>query len=263
MPNGAAVFVGRPEMTAGPINRYRNVVFVEKEGFESLFQRADLRERFDMVIMSTKGMSVTAARRLVDELSAAGVQILVLHDFDKSGFSILETLRSDTRRYTFETKPKVIDIGLRLEDVEAMGLQSELVHYSGKVDPRINLRVNGATEAECGVLVEGSRPPWRGKRVEINAMTSRQILDFVERKLVEHGVEKVIPDTGDLARAFQGAVARARAQEIINKVQKDTIEVPPDLEEMVRHQIEDTPQPWDRAVESIAAKLLRPSRGAS
>ena len=46
-------------------------------------------------------------------------------------------------------------------------------------------------------------------------------------------------------------------------MQKDTIEVPPDLEEMVRHQIEDTPQPWDRAVESIAAKLLRPSRGAS
>ncbi len=120
--------------------------------------------------MSTKGMSVTAARRLVEDLSASGVRIFVLHDFDKSGFSILKTLRSDTRRYTFKTMPEVIDIGLRLEDVEAMGLQSEIVHYSGKIDPRINLRVNGATEAECGFLVKTSRSPWRGKRVPSNSV---------------------------------------------------------------------------------------------
>ncbi len=46
----------------------------------------------------------------------------------------------------------------------------------------------------------------------------------------------------------------ARAQETTNKMQKDTIEVPPDLEEMVRHQIEDTSRPWDHAIESLAAK---------
>ncbi len=94
-------------------------------------------------------------------------------------------------------------------------------------------------------------------------MVSRLILNFVERKLVENGVKKVIPGAGELARAFQGAVARARAQEIINKMKTDTIEVPPGLEEMVRDQIEDTSRPWDRAIENLAAKLLRPSRGAS
>ena len=72
VPNGEAISVGRPEITSGPINRYRNVLFVEKEGFESLFQRADLRERLDIAVMSTKGMSVIAARQLVEELSAVG-----------------------------------------------------------------------------------------------------------------------------------------------------------------------------------------------
>jgi hypothetical protein len=52
-----------------------------------LFDKVQLAERY--AIMSTKGMSVT----LVDTLD---VPLLVLHDFDKSGFSIAATLRRDT-----------------------------------------------------------------------------------------------------------------------------------------------------------------------
>jgi DNA topoisomerase VI subunit A len=103
--------------------------------------------------MSTKGMSVTAARQLVEKLSEQGVTILVCHDFDTSGFSILHTLQSDTRRYRFNTRPKVVDAELRLADVQAMDLQSEPVEYrSYKMDPRLNLRHCGATE-ECNFLV--------------------------------------------------------------------------------------------------------------
>ena len=65
-------------------------------------------------------MSNTAARCLVDELSTRGVTIYVLHDFDKSGFAILHTLRTNTRRYRFRTTPKVIDLGLTLSDVNRM-----------------------------------------------------------------------------------------------------------------------------------------------
>jgi hypothetical protein len=52
-------------------------------------------------------------------------KLLVLHDFDVSGFSIFGTLSSDGRRYRFENNLPIEDIGLRLADVEAMGLQSE------------------------------------------------------------------------------------------------------------------------------------------
>ena len=123
--------------TIGPHNRYRFVLFVEKEGFDSLFESVRLANRYDLAIMSTKGMSVTAARQLVEDLSDKDVTILVLHDFDKSGFSILGTLQNDTRRYTFSGSPNVVDLGLRLSDVKKLGLQSEAVQYTGHVDPVI------------------------------------------------------------------------------------------------------------------------------
>jgi hypothetical protein len=90
--------VDLPEMavfpTCGPGHRYGAIAFVEKEGFLPLFRAVRLAERYDLAIMSTKGLSVTASRLLVDRLCAAHqVPLLVLHDFDKSGFSILGTLR--------------------------------------------------------------------------------------------------------------------------------------------------------------------------
>src|SRR5262249_38753994 len=107
--------------TRGPANRFRFALFVEKEGFDALLARAGIARRYDVAIMSTKGMSVTAARRLAEEFARQGVTLLVLHDFDKSGFSILHTLQNDTPRYRFTHRPRVLDLGLRLADVEALG----------------------------------------------------------------------------------------------------------------------------------------------
>jgi hypothetical protein len=56
----------------GPANRYKYALFIEKEGFNPLIERSKIRERFDIMAFSSKGMSVTAARRLVDALSAKG-----------------------------------------------------------------------------------------------------------------------------------------------------------------------------------------------
>lgn len=83
--------------TVGPDHRYAAVLFVEKEGFNPLLKAARIAEKYDLAIMSTKGMSTTAARQLVERLTEKGVKILVLHDFDKSGFSIVHTLRTSTR----------------------------------------------------------------------------------------------------------------------------------------------------------------------
>ena len=52
--------------TIGPDHRYGAILFVEKEGFMPLFDAVKLKERYDLAMMSTKGMSVTASRELVD-----------------------------------------------------------------------------------------------------------------------------------------------------------------------------------------------------
>ena len=84
-----------PVWTSGPSGRYGAVLFCEKEGFNDLFAAVHLAERYDLAIMSTKGVSVTAARRLVDEICARyHIPLLVLHDFDKSGRRQREALQS-------------------------------------------------------------------------------------------------------------------------------------------------------------------------
>jgi hypothetical protein len=105
--------------TVGPSNRYGDILFIEKEGFLPLFRAVQLAERYDIAIMSTKGMSVTASRELIDDLCGEHpVRLLVLHDFDKAGFSIVGTLRRDTRRYAFRNSNiEVIDLGMRIGDI--------------------------------------------------------------------------------------------------------------------------------------------------
>ena len=247
--------------TVGPQRRFSTILFIEKEGFLPLFDRVKLAERYDIAIMSTKGMSVTAARQLVEHLTTQGVTIVVMKDFDKAGFSIVNTLRSDTRRFQYSARPNVIDLGLRLTDVEAMGLGSEPVEYDSTADPRNNLRESGATEEECNFLVSHrTSSGWKGKRVELNMMTSRQFLDWMEAKFAEAGVQKVVPDQAVLEKAYRRAVRQAVVQKAINDTivtlsQSKEIVIPPDLTERVRLAITNTAQSWDIAVWQLAGTL--------
>src|SRR6476620_3241965 len=86
----------------GPAGGISGVLFCEKEGFSPLFKAVDLANRYDLMIISTKGQSVTAARTLVDSICGDNdLPLFVLHDFDLAGFAILGVLQRDTRRYQF------------------------------------------------------------------------------------------------------------------------------------------------------------------
>jgi DNA topoisomerase VI subunit B len=245
--------------TSGPANRFGYALFVEKEGFYPLLEAAQIAERYDLAIMSTKGMSVTAARQLVEKLSEQGVTILVCHDFDTSGFSILHTLQSDTRRYRFNTRPKVVDAELRLADVQAMDLQSEPVEYrSYKMDPRLNLRHCGATE-ECNFLVRrGADGGWTGQRVELNAMTSDQFITWLEGKLADVGVQKVVPDQAALQNAYRRAVRQRRVQAAIEEAlayidDDEEMPIPDDLATRINEALDGSAHSWDRVLWTLVA----------
>ena len=243
--------------TFGPENRYQFVLFVEKEGFNELLRFARFAERYDLAIMSTKGMSVTASRKLVESLSEKSVTVLVLHDFDKSGFSIVQTLRTDTRRYQYTIAPKVIDLGLRLADVQDMNLEKEDVTYDSGVDPKENLRDGGASEEECSFLVGGGRPKaWYGHRVELNAMSSDQLVTWLDGKLEKAGVCKIVPDEDVLGRAYRRAVCVSRIQKevdmVVAKYDGSSVEIPVDLSQRIGKMIHGTTMSWDFAVSKLA-----------
>jgi hypothetical protein len=263
--------------TKGPHHRFNFALFIEKEGFDALLERAQIARRYDLAIFSSKGMSSTAARQLVDALSGEGVTILVLHDFDLAGLTITYTLDHDTKRYQFESEPEVIDLGLRLADVKAMDLQSEPVEIKQNKDPRDKFRGFNdpiytdenynqdydVSEEELNWLVEPrsyadkASGIWRGKRCELNAMTSRQFIDWLESKLEDQGVEKVIPDEETLSAAWRRARRAAQIREAIKVLDEEAEDedadeknlVPLNLEKRVRKLLKEQPTlSWDQAL---------------
>ena len=249
---------------------YGACLFIEKEGFHELFAQAKLQERYDLALMSTKGTSTTSARRLIEALVARGVMVYCIRDFDEKGFEIARTLREDTRRYSWSGEG-AIDLGLRLEDVERFNLESEPVYY-GKRRIEDGLRKAGATEAEIAFLAR--------RRVELNAFTSDQLLEWVEEKLVESGVEKIIPDEIRLA-----GIAAAQVEEILIKERREAVmrrlekilakveasaraeakelipQVQGNLREAVAETFETEPElPWGTALAEIVSSRLREVR---
>jgi hypothetical protein len=252
--------------THGPARRFGGILFIEKEGFLPLLKAVRLAERYDLAIMSTKGMSVTASRLLVDQLCGEHkIPLFVLRDFDKSGFSIVGTLMRDTRRYSFSNAIQVIDLGLRLKDVEEWNLEAETVVY-GKSDPRDNLYANGATDDEVAFLYdEDQSMHYRhvGQRVELNAFTSEDLVAWIEAGLKQHGIQKVVPDVTTLETAFRRAAARTfvdhQLPEIVRYAQEQAlrVKVPEMLAQTIKAQLETDPKlSWDNVVASLARKQV-------
>ncbi|HEX8843071.1 MAG TPA: DUF2399 domain-containing protein [Pyrinomonadaceae bacterium] len=247
--------------TFGPRNRFHTVLFIEKEGFMPLLRRAQIAERYDLALMSTKGVSTTAARALVDRLQ--GARFLVLHDFDKAGFTIAATLKRSTKRYRFSTRPDVVDLGLRLSDVREEGLESEPVTYPKSSRLRLNLHNNGATKEEAEFLVSD----WQrgiGQRVELNALASDHFITWLERKLELHGVKKLVPDGEVLAEAYRRALFVKTINGEIKKANdearkaSESAKVPKTLRRQIDKLLKSSPAlAWDDALAQIVTKKER------
>jgi hypothetical protein len=152
----------------------------------------------------------------------------------------------------------VIDIGLRQTDVEEMRLEAEPFPCNDKDPDRTQetLRRHGATEREIAFLME--------KRVELNAMPADVFIQWLERKLRQHGCEKVIPDDNAVLdrHARQIIMAQLLNQELdrvreMTEAAANAVALPKDLRARVRRLLRDQPDiPWDLAVAEIARSLV-------
>jgi SOS response regulatory protein OraA/RecX len=231
----------------GPDGNISGVLFCEKEGFNPLFKEVNLANRHDLMIVSTKGVSVTAARRLCDEICGDhDLPLFVLHDFDVAGFMIFGTLQRDTRRYQFTNAFEVIDLGLRLEDIVGLEQEPAAATKTSKQKLQEQLAENGATGAEIAILLN--------ERVELNAMTSDALIAMIERKLKAYGLKKVIPDDELLSEAYQAFHRSQELREAFEKLEREfkesKIKIPKSLKNKVRAVLNKNPDlRWDDAVQ--------------
>jgi len=192
---------------------------------------------------------------LLDRLAPDIDAVFVLHDFDVAGFSIFGTLGADSRRYNFENEVNLVDIGLRLDDIKRLGLDAEPVINSDWTARSRTLRRHGATAEEIEFL--------ENRRVELNAMTSSQFIDFIEAKLVEHGVKKVVPDTAVIETHARRLIEQRLAKEAIEIMRNflqgkaAAIELPGDLREQIEEELKRDPSlSWDAAEAAVIKRWL-------
>jgi hypothetical protein len=238
----------------GPSGSISAVLYCEKEGFDPLFKAVDLANRYDLMIVSNKGVSVTAARQLIDRVCGDhNLPLFVLHDFDVAGFMILGTLQRDTRRYQFSNTIEVVDLGLRLADIAGLEREPAAATKTNKSILRRQLAENGATAAEIDILLT--------ERVELNAMTSDALIAMVERKLKDYGLKKVIPDDDMLGKTYRefhrSNELREKFEEIVDEYEETKIKIPKNLKKKVRAILDKhSDLRWDDAVRIVLGTEL-------
>jgi hypothetical protein len=222
--------------TRGARNRISAVLICEKEGFDDLLQHEGIPNRYDLALMSTKGISARAARDLAVGL---GVPCFTLHDMDKNGFVMAAGF------------PFATDLGIHMEDVEEWGLAPESQYHQNPGQTERTLIRNGASPDEAEFIANG-------QRVELNMFTSDQLVEYVEGKLQEHDVEKVIPDQETLEQGWERAYMARRINDLIDHIYEHgtgELEVeemrpmPDNMADRIRGQFdEDDTQSWDEAL---------------
>jgi DNA topoisomerase VI subunit B len=251
--------------TPGPKHRFEFALFIEKEGFNDLLAYRRIQERYDIALFSTKGMSTSACRELIDRLSQAGVTTLVAHDFDKTGVSINHTLGKTSDAYTYKKPPKLIQIGLTWEDVVSLDLakEGEDVELTKRTkpnqkrgkDPREKLREMDVPEDGVRFLCsgyDGDKRCYVGKRVELNHLTNDRFIQWLEGKFKQHGVCKVVPPEEHLKKVYEEGFRRTHVKTKVERsvtqaqgqADKLEVEVPEDLVKTVGDAIKDTTTPW-------------------
>jgi len=203
---------------------YKAIVYIEKEGFGPIFQATQFAERYDIALMMGKGYATRAAKTVLAAAERREITVLVLHDCDVDGYEIARTLAHGTRTARSHYV-KIIDIGLTVADVNTMGLATE--GASARKSPSWKLRRILSAEEQDFLLRQRLR-------TELNAMSSEQLVQYVEGKLADHGLtEKLVPPEDVVAASFKEASERPlrrAAENLVHRVLKQRLDI--DVDEL-------------------------------
>lgn len=223
-----------------PDYEYNKILYVEKEGFRQIFDAVKLGQRYDMALMTAKGFATRAAKQLLSSASGEDITILAAHDADISGYEIARTLESETRT-TRGMYIDVIDLGLTVKEALDMGLEAEGVVIQKKPSYALLDRLS-LQEKEFLLGVRYGYGTWHGKRVELNAMATDQLISWLEGRLKELGLQtKVLPPPQVVEDELEAAIDSKLDDDVKQMVRKAIEELLgatiADIEEEVREEI--------------------------
>jgi hypothetical protein len=179
---------------------FDKLLYIEKEGEMGKVREAQLAEKYDMAILTGKGMPTEEIRKLLLRAEGEEFQVFCFHDADPDGYDIARVLGEETARmpgYSVE----VIDLGLSYPDAERMGLRGEPFTRQKSLSQPMIERLEALEPLTWGRtldLMTGTQigpKSWEAWRYELNTIKPVATrMDYIEEKLREKGVRpKVVP----------------------------------------------------------------------
>jgi hypothetical protein len=205
---------------------YDKILYVEKKGLWPVLRDSRLGDRYDMAIAAGEGYSTEACRELLAD-AAQHVKIFVLHDADLGGYNIARTLAGATARMP-NHQIEVIDLGLTIPAAIELGLPSEAFPRKKALPAELvlnDIEREWFTGRPVGYDEWGNPNEWEGRRVELNAFSSPELIAHIEDGLARHGATaKVIPPQELLVERASGRL-REIVTEAVNEVIADLLDV--------------------------------------
>jgi hypothetical protein len=191
---------------------FNKVLYIEKEGYFPILQGTEWAKKHDCALLTSKGQTTRAVKDLLDSLEGRKEEItfFCVHDADAYGTSIYQALQNETRARKAR-KVEIINLGL---------------------EPWEGIEMNLAVET-IGPLKKGRRRPvadyvsdehpqydeWlQTHRIELNAMTMPQFIDWLSKKMEPYDQGKLIPPEGVLTKELQEKVHKTLEDDIRDKI---------------------------------------------
>lgn len=191
--------------------KYNKILYVEKRGFKDVIIANRFHEKYDIAVIGAQGEPSKAVRRLFKRIEKVTserkekIEIFCIHDADLWGCEIHLTLSKPSKRMPSHLV-HVTDLGLGMLEALKLGLQPEKQRL--KKPRRISKKGLRHVPQEELLAFIGSKdvrqlyePIKETFRVELNAFTPQQFLNWLNDKLEKHGIkEKVRPPNKVVAK---------------------------------------------------------------
>ena len=182
-----------------PAHQFNKILYVEKKGLWHTIKAAGLHQKYDMAVIGGEGYASEAIRLLLEKAQVGqDYTIFVLHDADPDGYNIARTIQESTKRMP-DHNIEVIDLGLNIQDAIDLGIPAET--FTRKKALVKDLELNEIEqEYFTGRLKFGKKTSYICQRVELNAMSAGQLVDYIDAGIdraisTRSLAKKVIPDT--------------------------------------------------------------------
>ncbi len=204
------------EQYVRPAWNFNKLLYIEKEGAQEALKQNRWLERHDCAVMSSKGFSTRAARDLIDKLVEHDepVEVFCAHDADASGTMIYQTLQEATRARGAR-KIKIINIGLEPWEAVEMELEVETVEAGERRKPVADYVRDYDDDDE-------DWDEWlQIHRVELNAMTTPQLIDWLDEKMEAHGDGKLVPPDHVLVSELMAETEKRLTRQITERILRE------------------------------------------